>query len=74
LSAVTQRGWSQHEEETLPVQLPRAVGRALRAFRVDFALAHRQPSPVSLVATAIASVAGSLATARVAVASASRQG
>lgn len=45
----------------MPVQLPQPVDRVLRAFRVDFAPAHRQPSAVRVVAATIASIAGSLA-------------
>jgi hypothetical protein len=45
----------------MAVQLPAPIGRALRWFHVDFAPAHRQPTPISvLVATAV-SVGGSLA-------------
>lgn len=44
----------------MPILLSQPVGRALRVFHVDFAPAHRQPSPASVLAATIAAIAGSL--------------
>ena len=44
----------------MPVQLPRAVHRALRLFRVDFIPGHPQPSAASIIVATVVSIAGSL--------------
>ena len=45
----------------MPTQVPLSWARPLGLVRVDFAPAHRQPSPLSVLAATVASVAGSLA-------------
>jgi hypothetical protein len=45
----------------LPAELPSLVDRGLRLARVDFGVAHRQPSGVRVIVALVVSVIGSLA-------------